>query len=180
MGTYGVNWWATLIRGIVFIIFGLAALVWPGITLFVLIVLFGAFALVEGIATIVQALRRTERGGGFWARIAGGVIGILVGLGVFFYPGITALLLVYIIAGWAIATGVLDIIAGISLRDKIKGEWWLVAAGVVSLLFGFLIAINPGAGALALVVIIGIYALIAGILLLVLGVQSREQPPTPA
>jgi uncharacterized membrane protein HdeD (DUF308 family) len=175
--TYGGNWWAVVIRGIVAIIFGVAALIWPAITLFVLIALFAAFVIVEGAFTIVQAFRRAGRGGSFWARVARGVIGILFGLAVLFWPGITAIILLYLIAFWAIVTGVLEIIAGIALRDEISNEWWMVAGGVISLIFGILIAAFPGAGALTLILFIGIYAIVFGIVLLITGIQARSQPP---
>jgi uncharacterized membrane protein HdeD (DUF308 family) len=172
--TLATNWWALLLRGIAAVLFGLAALFWPGLTLFVLIVFFGAYTLVDGIFAIVAALRGS--GSRRWLLLAEGVLGVLAGLIAFFWPGITALVLLYVIVAWAIFTGILKVVMAIWLRREIENEWLLVLSGVLSVLFGVILAVLPGVGLLSLVWLIGIYALIFGVALIVLGFRVRGQP----
>jgi uncharacterized membrane protein HdeD (DUF308 family) len=172
--TLATNWWALLLRGIAAVLFGLAALFWPGLTLFVLIVFFGAYTLVDGIFAIVAALRGS--GSRRWLLLAEGVLGVLAGLIAFFWPGITALVLLYVIAAWAIFTGILKVVMAIWLRREIENEWLMVLSGVLSVLFGLILAVLPGVGLLSLVWLIGIYALIFGVALIVLGFRVRGQP----
>jgi len=165
------NWWTLLLRGIAAVLFGLAALLWPGLTLFVLIIFFGAYVLVDGIFALVAGIRgsRDRR----WVLLAEGALGILAGLISFFWPGITALALLYVIAFWAIFTGVLEVVMAISLRREIENEWLMVLSGVLSVLFGLILAVLPGVGLLSLVWLIGIYTLVFGIVLIVLGFRAR-------
>jgi uncharacterized membrane protein HdeD (DUF308 family) len=121
--TLATNWWALLLRGIAAVLFGLAALFWPGLTLFVLIVFFGAYTVVDGVFAIVAGIR--AEGGRRWLLLAEGALGVLAGLIAFFYPGITALILLYVIAAWAIFTGILRVVLAISLRREIENEWCL-------------------------------------------------------
>jgi uncharacterized membrane protein HdeD (DUF308 family) len=169
--TLSGNWWALLIRGIAALLFGLAALFWPGITLYVLIIFFGAYALVDGVFAIVAGIRGS--GGRRWVFLAEGVLGILAGLIAFAYPGMTAFVLLYVIAFWAILTGLLRIVMAIWLRREIENEWFLVLSGVISVIFGVLLAALPGPGLLALVWVVGIYELILGVALIVLGFEVR-------
>jgi uncharacterized membrane protein HdeD (DUF308 family) len=169
--TMAGNWWALLLRGIAAVLFGLAALLWPGLTLFVLIVFFGAYALVDGIFAIVAGIRSS--GGRRWVLLAEGGLGALAGLVAFFWPGMTALVLLYVIAAWAIFTGILRVVLAISLRREIENEWLMVLSGVLSVLFGLILAVLPGAGLLSFVWLIGIYALIFGVALIVLGFRMR-------
>ena len=152
-------------------LFGLAALFWPGITLYVLIIFFGAYALVDGVFAIAAGIRGS--GGRRWVFLAEGVLGILAGLIAFFYPGMTAFVLLYVIAFWAILTGLLRIVMAIWLRREIENEWFLVLSGVISVLFGVILAALPGPGLLALVWVVGIYELILGVALIVLGFEVR-------
>ena len=152
-------------------LFGLAALFWPGITLYVLIIFFGAYALVDGVFAISAGIRGS--GGRRWVFLAEGVLGILAGLIAFFYPGMTAFVLLYVIAFWAILTGLLRIVMAIWLRREIENEWFLVLSGVISVLFGVILAALPGPGLLALVWVVGIYELILGVALIVLGFEVR-------
>jgi uncharacterized membrane protein HdeD (DUF308 family) len=172
--TLATNWWALLLRGIAAVLFGLAALFWPGLTLFVLIVFFGAYTLVDGIFAIVAGLRGS--GSRRWLLLAEGVLGVLAGLIAFFWPGITALVLLYVIVAWAIFTGILKVVMAIWLRREIENEWLMVLSGVLSVLFGVILAVLPGVGLLSLVWLIGIYALIFGVALIVLGFRVRGQP----
>jgi uncharacterized membrane protein HdeD (DUF308 family) len=171
--TLATNWWALLLRGIAAVLFGLAALFWPGLTLFVLIVFFGAYTVVDGVFAIVAGIR--AEGGRRWLLLAEGALGVLAGLIAFFYPGITALILLYVIAAWAIFTGILRVVLAISLRREIENEWLFVLSGVLSLLFGVILAVLPGVGLLSLVWLIGIFALIVGVVLIVLGFRMRGQ-----
>jgi uncharacterized membrane protein HdeD (DUF308 family) len=169
--TLAANWWALLLRGIAAVLFGLAALFWPGLTLFVLIVFFGAYALVDGIFAIVAGI--SGSGGRRWLLLAEGALGVLAGLVAFFYPGITALVLLYVIAFWAIFTGILEVVMAIWLRREIENEWLMGLSGVLSVLFGVILAVLPGVGLLSLVWLVGIYALIFGVALIVLGFRVR-------
>jgi uncharacterized membrane protein HdeD (DUF308 family) len=172
--TLATNWWALLLRGVAAVLFGLAALFWPGLTLVVLIVFFGAYTLVDGIFAIVAGIRGS--GSRRWLLLAEGVLGILAGLIALFWPGITALVLLYVIAAWAVFTGILKGVMAIWLRREIENEWLLVLSGVLSVLFGVILAVLPGVGLLSLVWLVGIYALIFGVALIVLGFRVRSQP----
>ena len=171
--TLATNWWALLLRGIAAVLFGLAALFWPGLTLFVLIIFFGAYALVDGILAIVAGIRGSE--GRRWLLLAEGVLGVLAGLIAFFWPGMTALLLLYVISAWAIFTGLLKVVMAIFFRREVENAWLMGLSGVLSVLFGVILAVLPGAGLLSLVWLIGIYALIVGVVLIVLGFRMRGQ-----
>jgi len=165
------NWWALLLRGIAAALFGLAALFWPGLTLFVLIVFFGAYALVDGVLAIVAGIRGSE--GSRWLLLAEGVFGVLAGLAALFWPGMTALVLLFLISAWAIFTGLLKVVMAIFFRREVENAWLMGLSGVLSILFGLVLAVLPGAGLLSLVWLIGIYALIFGIALIVLGFRAR-------
>jgi uncharacterized membrane protein HdeD (DUF308 family) len=143
-------------------------LVWPGISLVAMIALFGAFAFVYGVFVLASGLNLLAHRSTDWVPyVLGGLAGIAIGAATFFRPGITALALVYLIAAWAVVTGVLEIVAAVDLRGEIKGEWLLGLAGVLSILFGVLVAIRPGAGVLAILWLIGVYAIATGIMRLV-------------
>ena len=167
------NWWALALRGLFAVLFGLLAFAWPGLTLAALVLLFGAYALVDGVFALVAAVRAAEAHERWWWFVLEGLAGIAAGLLTFVWPGITALVLLYLIAWWAVITGVLEIAAAIRLRNEISGEWALALGGVASVVFGFLLLFRPGAGALAVVWLIGIYALLFGVLLLMLAFRLR-------
>ncbi len=172
--TLARNWWALALRGLLAVLFGLGALIWPGITLFVLVLLFGAYALVDGIFSLVAAVRGGQSNERWWMLVLEGIAGIGAGLITFFWPGISALALLYLIAAWAVITGILEIAAAIRLRKEIEGEWLLALGGVASVIFGVLLFIWPGSGALAVTWMIGIYALIFGVMLITLGFRLRS------
>jgi uncharacterized membrane protein HdeD (DUF308 family) len=167
------NWWMLLLRGIAAIIFGLLALAWPGMTLLTLILFYGAYVLVDGVLAIVAAITGGAPMPRWWLAIVG-LLGIAAGLLTFLMPGLTAILLLYFIAGWAIATGVLQIIGAIRLRKEIDNEWLLILGGIVSVLFGAVMMAAPGAGALALITVIGIYTVIIGVLLVALSFRLKK------
>ncbi len=168
------NWWMYAVRGVVAIIFGVVALIWPGQTLQALVLVFGAYALVDGIFSVAAGIafrRYFER---WWAVLLEGVAGIAFGLLTFFWPNITALVLLYFIAAWALVTGIFEIVAAIQLRSVITGEWALILSGLLSILFGVLLFVFPGAGAVSLVWLIGIYAITFGITLIILAFRLRS------
>jgi uncharacterized membrane protein HdeD (DUF308 family) len=165
------------LRGLAAIVFGVLAFVWPDITLFALVLLFGAYMLVDGIFAIVAAVRAAGREARWWLLLIEGVLGVLAGLVAAFWPGLTALALLYFIAAWAIVSGILEVIGAIRLRREIEGEWALGLSGALSVLFGILLVVIPApAGLLSLVWLIGAYALVFGVLLLVLAFRLRSAP----
>ena len=169
------NWWVLALRGLAAIVFGVLAFLWPSITLFVLVLLFGAYMFVDGIFAIVAAVRAAGREARWWLLLIEGVLGVLAGLVAAFWPGLTALALLYFIAAWAIVSGILEIVGAIRLRQEIEGEWALGLSGALSVLFGILLVVIPApAGLLSLVWLIGAYALAFGVLLLVLAFRVRS------
>ncbi len=142
------HWWVVALRGLAAIIFGVLAFILPGPTLAVLIVLYGAYAIVDGVLALYAAVRS---GDNRWTFVIEGVIGIAAGLVAFVWPGITALALLFVIAAWAMLTGIMEVIAGVRLRRAIDNEWMLIIAGLLSVVFGILLIAQPGAGALAIV-----------------------------
>jgi len=144
------NWWAIALRGVAGIVFGIMALLMPAITLAALILLFGVFAVVEGIFSVLAAVRG-HSGAPRWFLLLEGVVGIAAGVVAFVWPGLTAIVLLYVIAAWAIITGVLEIAAAARLHNRIRGEWWLVLGGILSVVAGVWMMRAPGSGALAVV-----------------------------
>jgi uncharacterized membrane protein HdeD (DUF308 family) len=171
--TLASYWWTLLFRGIAAMLFGLAALFWPGLTLFTLIIFFGAYTFVDGVFAIVTAIRGS--GSRRWLLLADGVLGVLVGLIAFFSPGATALAFLYVIAVWAVLTGVLKVIMAIWLRREIDNEWTMALSGVLWVLLGVVLAVLPGVGLLSLSWLIGVFALGAGLTFLVLAFRVRGQ-----
>ena len=168
------NWWAVALRGVAALIFGILTAVWPQISLAALVLLFGVYAIVDGIFNVISAVRERQRERRWWALLLEGLVSIAAGVFTIAVPGLTALALVYVIAGWAIVTGVLEIAAAAMLRRQVHGEWRLVLSGVLSLVLGVMVAIWPGAGALAMVLWIGAYAILFGVLLIALGFRLRR------
>ena len=168
--TLTANWWALALRGLVAVLFGLLTFFLPGITLVTLLLLFGAYALVDGVFNVIAFFRVASHQ---WALLVEGVVGIIAGVLTFAWPAITTIALLYLIAFWAILTGIFEIVAGIRLRKSMANEWLLVMMGVLSLLFGLLILFAPGTGALAIVLWIGAYALVFGVFLLALAFRLR-------
>jgi uncharacterized membrane protein HdeD (DUF308 family) len=167
------NWWLILLRGVLAIIFGVLTFVWPGITLFTLVIMYGVFALMDGVLAIVAAIRGGLPAPRWWLALVG-IFGIAAGVLTIGYPQITALVLLLFIAGWAIATGVMQIYGAIKMRHEIEGEWLLIASGALSVIFGLMLAAWPGAGALAMVLVIGSFAILYGILLIGFSLRLRR------
>jgi uncharacterized membrane protein HdeD (DUF308 family) len=172
------NWWMFALRGLIAIVFGVLALAWPGITLIWLVALFAAFALIGGGVSVVGAVQNRKTDEQWWLALLLGLVSLGAGVIAIIHPALTALVLVLLMGANAIATGVLDIALAIRLREAIRGEWVLVLAGLVSMVFGVLVFLFPGAGALALVWLIGVYAIASGILLLVAAWRLRRHPET--
>jgi uncharacterized membrane protein HdeD (DUF308 family) len=169
------NWWAIALRGVVAIAFGVLAFLWPGLTLYALVILFGAFAIVDGVLALVGAFRRREGRRPDFFLIIGGLAGIAAGIIAFVLPGLSALALLYVIAAWAIVTGIAEVVAAYQLREEIRGEWLLALSGAVSFVFGLFIALFPGPGALAVVWLIAAYAIVSGVILLALAFRLRAR-----
>ena len=172
--TLKLNWWLLALRGLVAVLFGVLAFMWPGATLITLVWLFGAFALVNGILSLVLAAKTPKGYPKVGSLILGGLLGILAGLLAFVMPGITALGLLILIAAWAIATGVMELIAAVRLRKIIANEWLLILAGIASVVFGIILLVQPAAGALALIWLIAAWAVVFGILLMILAFRMRN------
>jgi len=171
---YRRYWWMLLIRGVVAVLFGLAAIVWPGLTALVLVYLFGAFALIDGIVAVVVSLQERAVVPRWWVLLIEGIVGILIGVLTFFSPIVTALVLLYLIATWAILTGILEIGAAFLMSRALGLEWTLAIAGILSIILGILLAIQPVSGILAVVWIIGVYAIVFGVLLIIRSFQFRS------
>jgi len=167
------RWWVIALRGVVAIIFGILAFLWPGLVFRTLLTLFGAFALVDGVLSVVAGLSNVRTDERWWAEVIEGVLGIAFGLLVFFWPGLTEVALLWVIAAWAIVTGVTEIVGAIQLRRVIANEWLLILGGIASILFGILLIAFPGAGILGLTWMIGSYAILFGVLFLFLAFRLR-------
>ena len=167
------NWWAILIRGIAAILFGICAFFIPGAALWALILLFGAYCLVDGVFAIVAAVRAAQTRERWGQLLFRGIVGIVVAAITWFDPWLTAFALLYLIAAWAIVTGVLEIAAAFQLRRQITGEIWWVLAGLLSIVFGLFLFWQPRAGALAVLWVIAIYAVVFGIFLVGLSFRLR-------
>ena len=167
------NWGWIVLRGAAAVIFGVLALLWPGITLIILTLFFGAYALTDGICALIAAYKGREGGKPVWTHVLIGVLGIATGIVTFLWPGMTALALLMFIAVWALFIGVFQIVAAVRLRKEIENEWLLGLSGALSVLFGVLMIISPGAGALAVVWIIAIYSILFGLLLIAFGVRLK-------
>ena len=169
-----------IVRGIVGVVFGLVAFAWPGITIAGLVVIFGAYTIIDGITTMILGLSRRAEYGRSWPAAIQGIVGIVVGVLTFIWPGLTALALVIFIGAWAIVTGVFEIAAAIKLRREITGEWMLALSGLLSLVFGVLVFAFPGAGAVGIAWVLGAYAMAGGVVLIALGVRLRSKLATLA
>jgi uncharacterized membrane protein HdeD (DUF308 family) len=173
LGPLARNWWLVLLRGIAAVIFGILTFVWPGITLVTLVLLYGAFAFVDGVFALWAGIAGGAPAPRWWLILIG-LLGIGVGIITAVLPGMTALVLLYFIAFWAIVMGVMEIIGAIRLRKEIDNEWMLVASGIVSVLFGIILIVAPGAGALGVLFVIGVYAVIYGATLIGLAFRLRK------
>ena len=166
-------WWMIALRGVLAIVFGVLAFIWPGATLATLVLLFGAYAFVDGVVSIVVGIKEYGERERWWATLLGGVVSLGAGIITFLMPGITTLTLLTLIALWAVVRGIFEIVAAIRLRHVIRGEWLLGLAGVLSIVFGVWMLAFPGAGAIAVIWWIGAYAIALGLMLVALGFRAR-------
>lgn len=166
-------WWAIALRGLVAILFGILTLIWPGITLQVLILFFGVYALLDGVLSAVSAFVNRKHDRTWWWFLLAGLAGVAVGILTFAFPGLTAIVLVYFIAARALIIGIVEIAAGVALRKEVSSEWFLILKGILSVLFGLVLFVVPGAGALAMLLMIGVYAIVAGVLLMLVAFRLR-------
>ena len=167
------TWWVLALQGACALAFGILALLWPDITLLWLVALFAAYALIAGVITVVGVVRNRRREDYWWLLLLLGLSSIAAGVIAVLHPDLTALVLVLLMGANALVNGVLHIALAIQLRKVIRGEWLMVAAGIVSIVFGILVFLFPGAGALALVWLISAYAILIGILLLAVALRAR-------
>jgi uncharacterized membrane protein HdeD (DUF308 family) len=183
------NWWSLVIRGFLGILIGILTFAWPGLTLTALVFLFAGYALVDGVVSIAGAMRAAAAHERWGSLLIEGIVGIAAAVITALWPAITALGLVYVIAAWAIVTGITEIAAAVRLRKYISGEWLLALSGIASVVFGVLVAVVPVAGALVIAIWFGAYALVFGAILMALGFRLRTwdralpmggRIPTPA
>lgn len=170
------GWWMLLVRGIAAVLFGLTALFWPGLTAYALLITFGAFALVDGVFSIVAGIRRKGSDDRWWVWLVEGALSLAIGVMAFVWPIATALAFVIWIAAWAVVAGVLRIIAAIRLRHEIEGEWALGLSGVLLIIWGGLLAMMPAAGILGLTWLFGGFSLAIGAVLIMLAFRVRKLP----
>jgi uncharacterized membrane protein HdeD (DUF308 family) len=171
-----VNRWRVLVlRGVIAIAFGILTFVSPGSSLFAIVILFGAYALVDGIFSVVGFFKAPHGHRRWTSFVFEGIAGIAAGLLAFFWPGMTALALVFLFAAWALLHGVAEVVAAVRLRKHMKGEWLLALSGLLSVALGVLLMLFPGPGAVVLILWVGAYAFVSGILFLVLGLRLRQR-----
>ncbi len=171
------EWGWIALRGVSALIFGVLALALPGVTLTLLVIVWGAYVLLDGVLALAAGLRIRDNGKPLWSLIFVGVLGIGVGIATFFWPGLTALTLILIIGSWAIAIGLLQIVAAMRLRKHVHGEWLHALSGLLSVIFGLAVVGWPGAGAIALTWLIGWFAIVFGVLLMAMAFKLRSGRP---
>jgi uncharacterized membrane protein HdeD (DUF308 family) len=167
------HWWVLLIRGIAAIVFGILAFLNPADALAALVLLWGAYALVDGVFAVIAGIRGRESNRNWWVTVLEGVVGVIAGIAAFLFPALVAGALLYVIAAWAIITGVLEIMTAIQLRKEIEGEIWLGLSGLASIVFGILLVVFPGAGILTLLWLVAAYAIIFGVVMIILAFRLR-------
>jgi uncharacterized membrane protein HdeD (DUF308 family) len=174
LSTFAANWRALTLRGLVALVFGLVVLFWPGLVFAVLALLFGIYAVVDGAITFVPALRSSEQGVRRWLPLSEGAVGVIAGLVALLLSGMAGNGLVYVIVGWALATGMLKILTAIVLRAEVENGWLLAGSGALSVLFGILLAVLAGSDVPFLIPLIGAFAVVVGLALIVFAFRLRE------
>jgi uncharacterized membrane protein HdeD (DUF308 family) len=168
------NWWAIALRGLVAVLFGIAAFMWPGITLSVLAPLFGAYALINGVFAVIEAFRRDVSRERWRPLLFEGVISIVIGAMILIWPRLTAMGLLFLIAFWAIMTGVFEIITAVRLRHEIRGEWMMALIAILSMAFGLLLLAFPAPGAFSVILMIRAFVFAIGALMIALAFKLRS------
>ena len=161
-------WWAFLVRGVAAVVFGLLALIWPTITLGILVIMFGAYAFLDGVFLVVKAISSWKARDDRWLLLLEGFVGVGIGVITFFAPHVTEFILLFYIAAWSLATGIIEIASAIRLRNEVPGEIWWILSGIASIVFAVLLMLFPGAGVLGVIWLISTYAIVFGVLLIVL------------
>lgn len=174
LGLVSKYWWVMLLRGGLAVVFGIIAVVWPGITLLGLIWLFGAYAIGDGAVEIWSGIRNRQRHDRWWVEILIGLAGIVAGILVISWPGLSTLALMYLIAAWMVVMGVFQVIYAIRVRKEISNEFWIGLSGVLSVALGLFFFAFPGDGAISLVWLIGIYSIFFGVLLVIFAFRARK------
>jgi uncharacterized membrane protein HdeD (DUF308 family) len=169
------NWWMPVLRGVLAILFGFLVFAYTNTAIQVFVYLFGAYALIDGVVALAMSFD-VSRGRG-WV-VLSGIAGIAAGILTFIYPSATAVALVYIVAAWAILTGIFEILAALEWRQVLSDMWMLGLAGVLSIILGVLLFSSPGAGLIAWAWLIGIYAIIYGVLYVVAGLRLKSFQPS--
>jgi uncharacterized membrane protein HdeD (DUF308 family) len=172
------SWWMLALRGVAAILFGILALIWPNLTLLVLVAFFAAYAFITAGASIYAAVQNRKTDKGWWLILLLGLVAFAAGVLAIIYPAVTALVLVLLMGANALVSGVLDVAVALRLRKAIRNEWLLILTGVISMVFGVLVMIFPGAGALAMVWLVSFYAVLTGVLLLALAIRMRSAGTT--
>jgi uncharacterized membrane protein HdeD (DUF308 family) len=175
LSTLAENWRALALRGLVALLFGLVVLFWPDLILAVLTLLFGIYALVDGGIVLVPVLKTSDRGARRWLPLAEGAVGVIAGLIALLWPGMTASGLLYVIVAWAVATGILKIATTIVLRSEVENRWLLAGTGVLSVLFGVILAALVGSDLPSLAPYIGVFAIVVGLALIVFALRTRDR-----
>jgi uncharacterized membrane protein HdeD (DUF308 family) len=175
LSALAANWRALALRGLIALLFGLVVLFWPGFVLGVLALLFGLYAVVDGAITFVPALRSSDRGARRWLPLAEGAVGIIAGLVALLWSGLSIDGLLYVIVGWALATGVLKILTAILLRAEVENAWLLAGSGALSVLLGIILAVLAGADVPFLAPLVGAFAVVVGLALIVFAFRLRER-----
>jgi len=177
------NWWATVLRGLIALVFGIIILAWPAATILVLIVVFGVFALVDGLFNLVFGIMAASKKEKWGLLLASGILGILIGVIVLARPGVALVALYYLLAIWLIASGVVEIAAAFELDAPTAAKALLGVFGLISIVIGVLLVVYPISGIETVVLLIGIYAIAVGILRIILGFLIRswaKEPPSAA
>lgn len=170
------HWWALLVRGILAILFGIIALADPGIALLAFIYVFAAYAILDGIMAIVVSLQERSFLRAWWVLLLEGILGIIFGILAFAWPGETALVLLFLVAAWALVTGIIEIISAFVVPGSAGRRWGIGLAGLLSIIFGIILFVRPGAGLLAVLWVVGIYAIVFGVSLIIYAFQVRSRP----
>lgn len=168
------NRWLIGLRGVAAIVFGIAAFLWPGLTAIALVLLFGAYSIVDGVVTIAASLRNRAANDRWGWMLLEGVVDIIAGVIVLVFPTIIAISAVFLVAVWAIIRGLLELVMAIRLRQEINNEWFLALGGVASIIFGVILILNPGPGLIGLVWAIGGYAVVFGVLMIALAIRAGQ------
>jgi len=168
------KWWSYLLLGILALIFGIIVLVWPTATVYVLIILFGVYALVEGVFAVVYSIIRATRGGKFFGMLMLGIIGVLVGAIVLARPGVSTLAVVWVMAFWAVLKGIMMIISAFEMTGSAGARWLIGLTGLFAIIVGIIFFVHPIAGVATIILVIGIYALVAGIFMIVASFPMRS------